>query len=62
MKVAGFGVQVPAIKNFKYQITNIKQITITKIDKLVKSRLFRHACEGRYPELFENTGFPPSRE
>ena len=32
------------------------------IDKLAKSPKFRHACEGRHPELFENTGFPPSRE
>jgi hypothetical protein len=32
------------------------------LDKLVKSPKFRHACEGRHPELFENTGFPPSRE
>jgi hypothetical protein len=29
------------------------------IDKLVKSPKLRHACEGRHPELFENTGFPP---
>ena len=28
-------------------------------DKLVKSPKFRHACGGRHPELFENTGFPP---
>jgi len=33
-----------------------------KNDKLVKSPKLRHACEGRHPELFENTGFPPSRE
>jgi hypothetical protein len=32
------------------------------VDKLVKSPKFRHACEGRHPELFKNTGFPPSRE
>jgi len=31
-------------------------------DKLVKSPKFSHAFEGRHPELFENTGFPPSRE
>jgi len=31
MKVSGVSVQVSAIKNFKYQITNIKQITMTKI-------------------------------
>jgi hypothetical protein len=29
-----------------------------KIEKLAKSPRFRHACEGRHPELFENTGFP----
>jgi len=29
------------------------------VDKLVKSPKFRHACEGRHPEVFENTGFPP---
>jgi len=29
-----------------------------KVDKLVKSPKFRHACECRHPELFENTGFP----
>jgi len=28
------------------------------IDEWVKSPNFRHACEGRHPELFENTGFP----
>ncbi len=33
-----------------------------KLDNLVKSPKFRHACEGRHPELIENTGFPPSRE
>ena len=32
---------------------------VANFDKLVKSPKFRHACEGRYPELFENTGFPP---
>jgi len=32
------------------------------IDKPAKSPKFRHACEGRYPELPENTEFPPSRE
>jgi len=32
-----------------------------KIDKLAKSPKFRHACEGRHPEPFENTGFPPSQ-
>jgi hypothetical protein len=32
------------------------------LDKLVKSPKFCHACEGRHPELFENTGFPPSWE
>jgi len=31
-------------------------------DKLVKSPKFRHACEGRHPEVFENIGFPLSRE
>jgi hypothetical protein len=31
-------------------------------DGFVKNPKFRHACEGRHPELFENTGFPPSRE
>ena len=40
----------------------INQNLKSKIDKLVKGPKFRHACEGRYPELFENTGFPPSRE
>jgi len=30
----------------------------SNFDKLLKSPKFRHACEGRYPELFENTGFP----
>ena len=33
-----------------------------KFDKLVKSLKFRHACEGRHPEIVENTGFPPSRK
>jgi hypothetical protein len=31
-------------------------------DRLLKSPKFRHACEGRHPKIFENTGFPPSRE
>ena len=35
---------------------------LKKDDKLVKNPKLRHACEGRHPELFENTGFPPSRE
>jgi hypothetical protein len=38
------------------------EFSFFNIDKLVKSPKFRHACEGRHPELFENTGFPPSRE
>jgi hypothetical protein len=33
-----------------------------EIDRLVRSPKFRHACEGRHPEIFEKTGFPPSRE
>ena len=36
--------------------------SVINIDNLVKSPKFRHACKGRHPELFENTGFPPSRE
>jgi len=40
---------------------NVEHRTLN-IDKLVKSPKFHHACEGRHPELFENTGFPPSRE
>jgi hypothetical protein len=32
------------------------------LDKPVKSPKVRHACEGRHPEPFENTGFPPWRE
>jgi hypothetical protein len=40
-----------------------------RVDKLIKvansvmplPRRVR-LCEGRHPELFENTGFPPSRE
>jgi len=31
-------------------------------DGLVRSPKFRHACEGRHPEVFEITGFPPLRE
>jgi hypothetical protein len=41
---------------------NFVELGISQFDKLVKSPKFRHACEGRHPELFENTGFPPSRE
>jgi len=37
------------------------QIYLKTVDKLVKSPKLRHACEGRHPELFENTGFPPSQ-
>jgi hypothetical protein len=37
------------------------QQALVIVDKLVKSPKFRHACEGRHPELFENTGFPPSQ-
>jgi hypothetical protein len=33
-----------------------------KKDRLLRSPKFRHACEGRHPEIFEKTGFPPSRE
>ena len=40
----------------------ISHFSSTRFDKIVKSPKFRHACEGRHPELFENTGFPPSRE
>jgi len=32
------------------------------IDGYVKSHQYRHACEGRHPEAFEITGFPPSLE
>jgi len=32
------------------------QFTKQRYDKLVKSPKFRHACEGRHPETFENTG------
>jgi len=43
-----------------YKITfNYQQ---NKPDEPVKSPKFRHACEGRHPEPFEITGFPPSRE
>jgi hypothetical protein len=37
-------------------------LSLLNIDKPVKSPKLRRACEGRHPEPFENTGFPPSRE
>jgi hypothetical protein len=40
------------------KITAFRDAAQTNIDKLIKSPKFRHACEGRHPELFENTGFP----
>jgi hypothetical protein len=47
----------PEIPEFTY-----KFYKMFKFDKLVKSPKFSHACEGRHPELNENTGFPLSRE
>ena len=38
------------------------QIYLKTVDKPVKSLELRHACEGRHPEIFKNTGFPPSQE
>jgi hypothetical protein len=35
---------------------------LNNFDKLKKSPKFRHASEGKHPELFENPGFAPSRE
>jgi hypothetical protein len=49
--------------NSKHRSTNeYTNYLVSNIDKLVRSPKIRHACEGRHPELFENTGFPPSRE
>jgi len=48
--------------NFGERLGVIMKKSRTKFDKLAKSPKFRHACEGRHPELFENAGFPPSRE
>ena len=51
----------PRLAKICIMLTILIQLFLTKIDKLVKSPKLRHACEGS-PELFENTGFPPSRE
>jgi hypothetical protein len=48
--------------NLLFQLVmNIIISAVFKIEKLVKSLKFRHACEGRHPEPFEITGFLPSR-
>jgi hypothetical protein len=51
----------PKLRFFDYEDDDEDE-TNPKSDEFVKSPKFRHACEGRHPELFENTGFPPSRE
>ena len=52
-------------KAFKAELKDLKkavEILSFKFDGLVKSPKLRHACEGRHPEVSENTGFPLSRE
>jgi hypothetical protein len=56
--VAGCGSLV--LKKIKRSAIN--KYSIFNLDKPAKSPKFLHACEGRHPELSENTGFPPSRE
>jgi hypothetical protein len=50
-------------QNIEYRTAEFQWVGFASLnlDKLEKVK-FRHACEGRHPELSENTGFTPSRE